>query len=57
MVEPALALVVNRDTGRSFSDSCPCVERGATVGYHSQAQGEAVKAMKNIPDLSFKLSP
>jgi hypothetical protein len=57
MVEPALALVVNRDTGRSFSDSHPCVERGATVGYHSQAQGQAVKAMKDIPDLSFKLSP
>jgi hypothetical protein len=27
------------------------------VGYHAQAHGEAVKVMKDVPDLSLKLSP
>jgi len=46
--EDRLGRIVNATTGAPFTWDDPCVERGATVGYHRFAHAEAVKAVKHF---------
>jgi len=53
--ERPVGQIVNAKTKQPFTYADPCVERGPTIGYHAQAQAEAVKAVKEFLATTFKL--
>jgi dienelactone hydrolase len=46
--ETANGVVVNSETKQPFTNKDPCVERGATIAYNSQAHAEAQKAVRDV---------
>lgn len=55
MEEKPIGQIINSQTGQPFSMSDPCVERGTNVGYNAQAHSEALKAVKELLTVTFKL--
>ncbi|VVB62444.1 Prolyl oligopeptidase family protein [uncultured archaeon] len=53
--ESPVGQFVNSQTKKPFSMNDPCVERGATAAYNSQAHNEALKAVKDFLTVTFKL--
>jgi hypothetical protein len=44
-------------TGQPFSLSHPCVERGATIGYHPGAHRQALADVKAVLRSALRLPP
>jgi dienelactone hydrolase len=52
--ETANGVVVNSETKQPFTNKDPCVERGATIAYNSQAHAEAQKAVRDAASTLLK---
>jgi dienelactone hydrolase len=53
--ETANGIVVNSETKQPFTNRDPCVERGATIAYNSQAHAEAQKAVRDVASTLLKV--
>jgi dienelactone hydrolase len=53
--EEANGVIVNSETGKPFTAADPCVQRGASVGYHSKATDAATKAVKEFLTALWRL--
>jgi hypothetical protein len=53
--ETANGVIVNSDTRLPFTNKDPCVERGATIAYNSQAHAEAQKAVRDLASTVLKV--
>ncbi len=55
--ERAGGVMVLADSGQLWTLDHPCVERGATVGYHPEAHQKALTAVKAFLRTTFRLAP
>lgn len=55
MEENPIGQIINVRSKQPFTYADPCVERGPTVGYHAQAQADAVKAVKEFLVTTLKV--
>jgi dienelactone hydrolase len=54
--EKPVGQLINRRTQQPFSFEDPCIERGATVAYHAEAHSKALKDVKEVLTVTFKLN-
>jgi dienelactone hydrolase len=55
MEEKPVGQIINSQTEQQFTYDDPCVERGTTVGYNSQAHEETLKAVRDFLTVTFKV--
>jgi dienelactone hydrolase/ketosteroid isomerase-like protein len=53
--EKPVGQLINHQTAQPYSLNDPCIERGATVAYNTQAHSEALKAVKDFLTRAFNL--
>ncbi len=53
--ESPVGQIINSRTKQPFGYDDPCVERGPTIAYHTQAHAEAQKAVKAFLTATFKI--